>query len=152
MREESPCFHAGECQLVQLSWLCHARLALPLSASLLRNFTQALQALFADVELATGEVVTAHCPNTGPMTGISTPGSPVQLSYSDTPTRKLPYTWEMIQVSDNDPTWVGVNTALPNRIIKVALEKFLFPELGSYSQVRFEVPYGKDKKSRVDFY
>jgi len=105
---------------------------------------------FADIELGTGEIVTAHCPNTGPMTGICTPGSPVQLSYSDSPTRKLPYTWEMIQVYDNEPTWVGVNTALPNRIIKLALEKFLFP-LGSYSQIRFEVPYGQDKKSRVDF-
>jgi len=128
-----------------LDWLYHYP---PLySGILLKRFKR----FFADVELATGEVVTAHCPNTGPMTGISTPGSPVQLSYSDSPTRKLPYTWEMIQVCDNDPTWVGVNTALPNRIIKLALEKFLFPELGSYSQVRFEVPYGKDKKSRVDF-
>ena len=106
---------------------------------------------FADIQLASGEVVTAHCPNTGPMTGICTPGASVQLSKSDNPSRKLPYTWEMIQVRDNQPTWVGVNTALPNRVIKLALEKFLFPELGSYSQIRFEVPYGKDKKSRVDF-
>jgi sugar fermentation stimulation protein A len=128
-----------------LDWLYHYP---PLySGILLKRYKR----FFADVELASGEVVTAHCPNTGPMTGICTPGSPVQLSYSDSPTRKLPYTWEMIQVSDNDPTWVGVNTALPNRIIKLALEKFLFPELGSYSQVQFEVPYGKDKKSRVDF-
>jgi sugar fermentation stimulation protein A len=106
---------------------------------------------FADIQLSTGEVVTAHCPNTGPMTGICTPGSPVQVSYSDNPSRKLPYTWEMIQVCNNEPTWVGVNTALPNRIVKLALEKFLFPQLGSYSQIRFEVPYGQDKKSRVDF-
>lgn len=106
---------------------------------------------FADIQMASGEVVTAHCPNTGPMTGICTPGSPVHLSYSDNPSRKLPYTWEMIQVYDNEPTWVGVNTALPNRIIKLALEKFLFPELGSYQQIRFEVTYGQDKKSRVDF-
>lgn len=105
----------------------------------------------ADVELPTGEIVTAHCPNTGPMTGMCTPGSPVMLSYSDNPTRKLPYTWEMIQVCDREPTWVGVNTALPNKVIKLALEKFLFPQLGSYSQIRFEVPYGKDHKSRVDF-
>lgn len=106
---------------------------------------------FADIELATGEIVTAHCPNTGPMTGICTPGSSVQVSYSNHPTRKLPYTWEMIQVCDNEPTWVGVNTGLPNRVTKLVLEKFLLPELGSYSQIRFEVPYGKDKKSRVDF-
>lgn len=81
---------------------------------------------FADVELASGEVVTAHCPNTGPMTGVCTPGSLVQLSYSDRPNRKLSYTWEMIQVHDSEPTWVGINTILPNKITKLALEKYLF--------------------------
>ncbi|GAB1543744.1 DNA/RNA nuclease SfsA [Scytonema sp. NUACC21] len=106
---------------------------------------------FADVELASGEVVTAHCPNTGPMTGVCTPGSLVQLSYSDRPNRKLSYTWEMIQVHDNEPTWVGINTALPNRITKLALEKYLFPELRDYNQILTEVTYGQDKKSRVDF-
>lgn len=106
---------------------------------------------FADIELASGEVITAHCPNTGPMTGVSTIGSRVMVSYSDNPKRKLPYTWEMIEVNDNEPTWVGINTALPNRVIKLALEKFLFPELGSYQQIRMEVPYGKENNSRVDF-
>jgi sugar fermentation stimulation protein A len=105
---------------------------------------------FADVQLESGDVVTAHCPNTGPMTGICQPGSDVQVSYSDNPKRSLKYTWEMILVNDNEPTWVGVNTSLPNRIIKLALEQNLFP-LGSYNQIRFEVPYGADKKSRVDF-
>ena len=114
-------------------------------------FLKRYKRFFADIQLASGEVVTAHCPNTGPMTGICNPGSPAQLSKSDSPSRKLPYTWEMIEVHDNYPTWVGVNTALPNRLVKLALEKFLFPQLGSYHQIRFEVPYGKDKKSRVDF-
>lgn len=105
----------------------------------------------SEIELATGEIITAHCPNTGPMTGVSTIGSRVMVSYSNSPNRKLPYTWEMIEVNDNEPTWVGVNTALPNRVIKLALEKFLFPELGNYRKIRMEVPYGKDKNSRVDF-
>jgi len=105
---------------------------------------------FADIELATGEVITAHCPNTGPMTAISTPGSRVQVSLSQSATRKLPYTWEMIEVYENSPAWVGVNTALPNRVIKLALEKFLLPELQGYEQVHLEVPYGLEK-SRVDF-
>lgn len=107
---------------------------------------------FADIQLASGEVITAHCPNTGPMTGVSTPGSLVKVSRSDSPKRKLPYTWEMIQVSDNEPTWVGVNTSLPNRVIKLALEQRLFPELSdSYNEICCEVPYGKELKSRVDF-
>lgn len=107
---------------------------------------------FADVQLDSGEVVTAHCPNTGPMTGVSTIGSAVQVSKSDNPNRKLGYTLELIQVNDNQKAWVGVNTALPNRVIKLALEKHLFPELGEYEQVKGEVVYGKDRKSRIDFY
>lgn len=105
----------------------------------------------ADIELKSGEIITAHCPNTGPMTGVSTPGSPVMVSPSHNPKRKLAYTWELIQVTDNEPTWVGINTALPNRIIKLALAEYLFPELGDYREVKPEVVYGKDKKSRVDF-
>lgn len=104
---------------------------------------------FADIELATGEVITAHCPNTGPMSAISTPGSLVQVSLSSSSTRKLPYTWEMIQVDETTPTWVGVNTALPNRVVKLALEKCLLP-LQGYEQIRSEVRYGGEK-SRVDF-
>jgi sugar fermentation stimulation protein A len=55
----------------------------------------------------------------------------------------------MIQI---DNTWVGVNTALPNQVIKLALTQKIFPELADlYEEVKSEVPYGKDKKSRVDF-
>lgn len=107
---------------------------------------------FADIQLDSGEVVTAHCPNTGPMTGVSKVGSPVQLSHSDNPNRKLAYTLELIQVDEQQPIWVGVNTALPNLVIKLALEKYLFPELSGYTQIKSEMVYGKDKKSRVDFY
>lgn len=107
---------------------------------------------FADVKLDSGEIVTAHCPNTGPMKGVYIPGNPVQLSKTDNPKRKLAYTWEMIQLHDNEPTWVGVNTGLPNKIVKIALQKYIFPELGKYDAVKSEVVYGKDKKSRVDFY
>jgi len=112
---------------------------------------QRYKRFFADIELDSGETITAHCPNTGPMTGIYIPGNQVQVSLSNSPTRKLPYTWELIEVHDLQPTWVGVNTALPNRVIKAALEARLFPELGEYQQIQGEVPYGVDKKSRIDF-
>lgn len=107
---------------------------------------------FAEIELLSGEIIIAHCPNTGPMIGVSTPGSLVQVSKSNNPKRKLAYTWEAIQINEPQPTWVGINTALPNRIVKLALEKQLFPELsGRYSEIRPEVIYGINKKSRVDF-
>ncbi|HAA31759.1 MAG TPA: DNA/RNA nuclease SfsA [Cyanobacteria bacterium UBA8553] len=107
---------------------------------------------FADIQLVSGEIITAHCPNTGPMTSVSTPGSLVQVSRSNNPKRKLAFTWEMIQVNDNQPTWVGVNTGIPNRAIALALEQHLIPELaGSYSKIRCEFPYGTTQSSRVDF-
>lgn len=103
----------------------------------------------ADIELETGAIITAHCPNTGPMTGICIPNSLVQVSISDNPRRKLPYTWEMIKINS---TWVGTNTAIPNRVIKLALEKQLLPELANrYTSLRAEVAYGRNNQSRIDF-
>ena len=116
-----------------------------LSGKLIKRYKR----FFADVELETGEIVTAHCPNTGPMKEVYLPGNRVQISPSNNPKRKLAYTWEMIQINDS---WVGVNTGLPNKVIKIALEQKIFSELApDYSRVRSEVPYGKDKKSRIDF-
>ncbi|WP_448562402.1 DNA/RNA nuclease SfsA [Trichothermofontia sp.] len=111
---------------------------------------------FAKIELDTGEVITAHCPNTGPMTGIYVPGNRVYISHTDNPRRKLAYTWEMIAVPHADPsvagtTWVGVNTSLPNRIVKLALERHLLPHLGPYTEIHAEVPYGPESRSRIDF-
>jgi sugar fermentation stimulation protein A len=105
---------------------------------------------FADIELESGELITAHCPNTGPMTSISTVGSPVQVSCSTNPKRKLAYTWELIEVYDNAPTWVGVNTAMPNQVTKLLLTQRLLPSLQIYDTLRGEVAYGQEK-SRVDF-
>jgi sugar fermentation stimulation protein A len=105
---------------------------------------------FADIELDSGELITAHCPNTGPMTSVSSVGSPVQVSRSTNPNRKLAYTWELIEVYDNAPTWVGVNTAMPNQVTKLLLAQRLLPTLQIYDTLRAEVAYGQEK-SRVDF-
>lgn len=106
---------------------------------------------FADIQLDSGEIITAHCANTGPMTGVNIPGNRVMVSQSDNPKRSLAYTWELIELGDPAPTWVGVNTSLPNRVVRAALEAGIFPELGAYQEIRGEVPYGQDQKSRVDF-
>jgi sugar fermentation stimulation protein A len=106
---------------------------------------------FADIELNTGEVITAHCPNTGPMTGVCHIGGRVLVSQSSDPKRKLAYTWELAEVNDTVPIWAGVNTALPNRVVKSLLEARQIPELGDYTTIRPEVRYGGDGKSRIDF-
>lgn len=121
-----------------------------LSGTLLKRYKRFL----ADIELDSGETITAHCPNTGPMTGVCHVGSRVMLSRSTNPKRKLAYTWELIEVKATgaaSQVWVGVNTALPNRVMKSALEQRLFHELGPYQTIQPEVPYGTDQKSRIDF-
>ncbi len=108
---------------------------------------QRYQRFFADVRLSCGEIAVAHCPNTGPMTGVCLPGSRVWLSISDNPKRKLPYTWEIIEI---DGELIGINTALPNRVIGQMIAEHLIPELGIYHTYKSEVPYGNEK-SRIDF-
>ena len=107
----------------------------------------------ADVELASGEVITAHCANTGPMTGVLIPGQRVRLRHAPSPKRKLAWTWEQAEVpgADGKPCWVGVNTALPNRLIRVAIEAgCLNSELGEIAKIRAEVAYGTNRRSRID--
>jgi len=99
----------------------------------------------ADVELADGTVVTAHCANTGSMLGCKEVGSPVMLSPADSPTRKLRYTWELVRVGE---AWVGINTSRPNRIVEEAIKTGRIPELLPYTRLRREVKYGTG--SRID--
>ena len=107
----------------------------------------------ADVELCSGEVITAHCANTGPMTGVLIPGQRVRLRHAPSPKRKLAWTWEQAEVpgADNDPCWVGINTALPNRLIRATVEAgCLDAQLGPIAGIRAEVAYGENKRSRID--
>lgn len=90
----------------------------------------------ADVELDTGETVVAHCPNSGSMKGCAVPGSKVWLSKSDNPKRKLKYTWELILTPD---TMIGINTQIPNKLVKQSIENNLIQELSGYDRVKAEV-------------
>ena len=100
----------------------------------------------ADIRLENGEVVTAHCPNSGSMMGCNLPGSPVRISRASNPKRKLAYTWELIHVGT---TWVGINTLRTNRIVEEALKENRIAELNDAQYLRREVPIGN--RSRADF-
>ncbi|MBU1171845.1 MAG: DNA/RNA nuclease SfsA [Proteobacteria bacterium] len=90
----------------------------------------------ADVQLDEKTVVTAHCPNSGSMKACCEPGSPVYLSYHDNPRRKLKYTWEII---DMGTSLVGVNTIIPNRLVKAAAQAGLIDQLTGYERIDAEV-------------
>jgi sugar fermentation stimulation protein A len=104
----------------------------------------------ADVVMLDGSEITAHVANPGSMLGLMEPGSRVWLSKSDSPTRKLPYSWELIEVDfGSGPELVGVNTLHPNRLVAEALEGGRIIGLEGYPRIRREVRYGE--ASRVDF-
>ena len=101
----------------------------------------------ADCRLADGTAITAHCANPGSMMGLATPGTRVWLEPNDDPKKKLDWGWRLVEHLDGHFT--GVDTAVPNRMLKAALEAGEVPELDGYDQVRAEVKYGE--KSRIDF-
>lgn len=90
----------------------------------------------ADVVLDDGRDLTAHCPNSGAMTGLDAPGSPVIVSDSGNPARKLRFTLERVRAGR---AWVGVNTMLPNRLAREAVERGRIPALRGPGEVRTEV-------------
>ena len=98
---------------------------------------------FADIYID-NEVITAYCPNTGSLLGLNEPMNKVLVAKVENPKAKLKYRLEAIQ---NNNTFVGVNTSLPNNIIYEALlSKKIFPEING--AIKKEVKYGKN--SRID--
>lgn len=99
----------------------------------------------ADVKLADGNIVVAHCANSGSMLGCKEPGSKVYLSPNTNPKAKLDWRWEMVEV---DGALVGINTSHPNKLVEEAILDGTIKELQGYESLRREVKYGVN--SRID--
>ncbi|KJF42216.1 DNA/RNA nuclease SfsA [Draconibacterium sediminis] len=100
----------------------------------------------ADIELDTGEIVVAHCTNSGSMKSCLENGAEVYLTPVDDPKRKTKFTWEMIKINGD---WVGINTGNPNKLAYEALLNGEIPGLDGYTTVKREVKFGD---SRFDVY
>jgi len=110
---------------------------------------QRYKRFLADVRLDDGRLVTASCPNTGSMMGLTAPGSVVWLSQSDSLTRKYRFTWELVEADlGHEPTLVGINTGHPNTLVAEAVTGKRVKLLAGYTGLRREVKYGKN--SRID--
>ncbi len=100
----------------------------------------------ADVELQTGEIVIAHCTNSGSMKTCLETGAPVFLTPVDDPKRKTKFTWEMIFINNS---WVGINTSVPNKLVYDAVRNGSIKKLPGYTFVKPEVKF---LDSRFDIY
>ena len=109
------------------------------------TFVKRYKRFLADVRLADGRLVTAHCANTGSMKTCLGPEVPCWLTYHDNPKRKLKYSLQALRLADG---WVGVNTGLANSLVKEAIENERIRELSGYSQLETEKKYGSH--SRID--
>ncbi len=112
-------------------------------ARLIRRYKRFL----SDMILEDGTEVIAHCPNPGAMTGLDEPGLRCWLEPNDDPRKKLRYGWRLAELPGGH--LAGIDTAIPNRIVKEALLGRAIPGLQAYGTVRPEVRYGQ--ASRVDF-
>lgn len=95
-------------------------------------------------------VVTAHCANTGAMTGLLQPDALVWLSYHDNPKRKLPYSWEIVGLCgpDGSRELASINTSRANALVREGIEQGVVTQLAGALAIRPEV---KVDDARLDF-
>lgn len=100
----------------------------------------------ADIELKNGDIVTAHCTNSGSMKTCIEEGAPVYLTPVNGPKRKTKFTWEMIFINGD---WVGINTLVPNVLAFEDIRDGKIEKLKGYTKVKREVTFGD---SRFDIF
>ena len=112
-------------------------------ARLIRRYKRFL----ADARLEDGREITAHCANPGSMMGLADEGMKIWLEPNDDLKKRLKYGWRLVDHENGHFT--GVDTSVPNRALKAALEAREVAGLGDYETVQPEVKYGEN--SRIDF-
>jgi sugar fermentation stimulation protein A len=110
-------------------------------ARLIRRYKRFL----ADMRLADGMQVTAHCANPGAMTGMAEPGALCWLAPAGGSGRKLDWSWKLVMTATG---LAVVDTGLANRVVAETLARQGIAAL-DVAGFRPEVAMGA--RSRVDF-
>lgn len=96
---------------------------------------------------SSGEVVEAHIRERGRLEAILVPGRRLWLAPASDPKRRTAWT-AFLAESPAGEGWVSLDTTLPNRLIRRALEEQALPELDGWRLERAEWSHGS---SRFDF-
>lgn len=102
----------------------------------------------ADIKLDTGELITAHCANTGSMKNCQPDNAKVWLWDSKNPKRKLPYSWEWVEIDGQHKACI--NTARANQLVKEALLAGVIESLGEVAEDHLKAEPKVDE-GRLDF-
>lgn len=99
-----------------------------------------------------GEFHWVHTNNTGSMQGLLDEGNRILLSRAVNPARKMPYTLEFVETCG---IWCGVNTGIPNRLLKAAFLAGEFDFAEGYTEIVLEQRLPEElllagEKSRLD--
>jgi sugar fermentation stimulation protein A len=108
---------------------------------------QRYKRFLADCRLDDGREITAHCANPGSMMGLAEPGTRIWLEPNDDPRKKLKFGWRLVEHANG--RYTGVDTSVPNKVVRAALIEQKIALMSAYSQVRPEQKYGAN--SRIDF-
>ena len=109
-------------------------------------FVKRYKRFFVDVKLK-DKIVTAHCPNTGSMSGLLNKNNKVWITKSLNLKRKLKFT---LQIIEDKNSKVGVNTHLTNKIVFDALQKNLIKNFNKNVKIAREKVFGTN--TRFDFF
>lgn len=96
---------------------------------------------------STGEVVEAHIRERGRLEAILVPGRRLWLAPAADPARRTAWT-AFLAGNPTSAGWVSLDTTLPNRLIRRALEEGALPELEGW---RLECAEWRHGNSRFDF-
>lgn len=114
---------------------------------------QRYKRFFADVELD-GEKHTVHVPNTGSLKGVidKTQKQKCWFSLHGDKSKKLSGTLEAVQAVNG--TWVGVNTANPNKIVQEAIVNAISTKKNHFSHWKefsfYKSEFKISKETRLD--